>query len=198
MRLILPPYSKWRAISASSAFRVLPSSSFASLARASRRSRASSCFFFSASIRSCFSRWARRAYAFARSISSWLRPALRSVPCFASPGPCRLPFPLRPPSARPGPPSLRRRGSLRSGAGALKPRPNSWSRSELLISFSIMRRRRFLRRIGEERTARLADFLQPAAQRLGVARGLGAHLGERVAELGQRLVLESQPGFQLH
>src|SRR5690606_22421756 len=89
------------------------------------------------------------------------------------------------------------RSGLRSGlAGGLKPRPSSWSRSESLMS--VMRRRGFACGIGEEVAARLFQVLQRLAQQLGVARGLGARGGERIAQFGDGLFLEREPRFQFH
>src|SRR5690554_3409626 len=184
-------------MSASPEFSALPSSRVASFARASRRRRASSCFRRSASIRSSFSRWARIAYALARSISPPSLPPARGP----RPLPFGRPFDGRPPSL-PAParaPSLPGRPpGFRSGLAGLKPSPSSWSRNVSLISSSVVRRRRFVGRIGVEAAARLLQFFQRALEQHGVARRLLAERRQRVAELGHRLLLEREPGLQLH
>src|SRR5690554_3362490 len=114
-----------------------------------------------------------------RPVLSWRPPALPLARASS--------FPRRPSALR---------GGL-AGLGGWKPRPINWSRSESLMSSSIVRRRRLVGRIGEETAARLLQFFQPAPQQLGVARRLRARRGQRIAELGQRLFLEGEPGLQL-
>ena len=87
---------------------------------------------------------------------------------------------------------------LRSGLGAgLKPRPISWSRRVSLIGFgSVVRRRRFARRIGRiQRVADLAQVFQQHAQHVGVAHAPHAGIGQRIAQFGQRLFLEATRAF---
>lgn len=60
-----------------------------------------------------------------------------------------------------------------------------------------MRGRWFIGGICVQRSADLAQIIKQVAQHIGIARSLHAGVGERFAQLGERLLLEGDTHFQL-
>ena len=157
MRLILPPYSKWRAISAAGSLSALSLSSSASCALASRRSRA--CFLLQAlgldalvlfaSARGSRRPWRGRCprACAACGVRRWrlrrLAPGA-GLPCAGLPVrglALRRPAALRLRAAAGCAPAAWARGFALGLRRGLKPRPSSWSRRESLIGLQVVRSR---------------------------------------------------------